>query len=211
MFECGWCYGWREDEIQSLRVHQFDGMARTILLEPGETKNDVPRQTPPMDETIFQLIVACTVGKSPDDFIFTGDDGERIKDFRGAWWKACVAAGVGKFVCRECGQVIGEVKCPSCGGAREYEGLLFHDLRRTGVRNMIRNGISEKVAMVISGHKTRSVFDRYNITNYADLVDAGCKISGGRERIEQEAKQFDHRTATVSTKDGVDDKEKPIN
>ena len=41
MFECGWCYGWREDEILSLRVRQFDPMARTILLEPGETKNDI--------------------------------------------------------------------------------------------------------------------------------------------------------------------------
>jgi len=50
---------------------------------------------------------------------------------------------------------------------------------------MIRNGISEKVAMVISGHKTRSVFDRYNITNYDDLVDAGRKIREGRERIKQ--------------------------
>ena len=39
MFESGWCYGWREDEIQSLRVHQFDSIARIILLEPGETKN----------------------------------------------------------------------------------------------------------------------------------------------------------------------------
>jgi len=211
MFESGWSYGWREDEIQSLRVHQFDPMARTILLEPGETKNDVPRQTPPMDETIFQLIVACTVGKAPDDFIFTRDDGEPIKDFRVAWWKACVAAGVGKFVCRECGEVVTDTNCQSCGGAKEYKGLLFHDLRRTGVRNMIRNGITEKVAMVISGHKTRSVFDRYNITNYADLVDAGRKISEGRERIEQQAKQFDHRTATVEVERSADDKGKPIN
>jgi hypothetical protein len=52
---------------------------------------------------------------------------------------------------------------------------------------MIRNGIHEKVAMIISGHKTRSIFDRYNITNYADLVDAGKKIKQGRERIAKEA------------------------
>jgi intergrase/recombinase len=76
---------------------------------------------------------------------------------------------------------------------------------------MIRNGIPEKVAMVISGHKTRSVFDRYNITSYADLVDAGKRIREGRERIEQQAKEFSHRTAIVSTENGADDKGKGIN
>lgn len=211
MFEAGWCYGWRVDEIQSLRVNQFDPMARIILLEPGETKNDVPRQTPPMDETIYQLICACTVGKGPEDFIFTRDDGEPIKDFRDAWWKACVAAGVGKFVCGQCGELVMNKKCQSCGGDREYKGLLFHDLRRTGVRNMIRNGISEKVAMVISGHKTRSVFDRYNITSYDDLVKAGEKIRDGRERIKQQAKEFNRRTATATDEMPADDKTDPVN
>lgn len=57
-----------------------------------------------------------------------------------------------------------------------YDGLIPHDLRRSGVRNLVRAGVSETIAMTISGHKTRHIFQRYNITSSADIHDAMAKV-----------------------------------
>jgi Phage integrase family len=76
----------------------------------------------------------------------------RVKAFTKAWKNACRAAG-----------------CP---------GRIPHDLRRTAVRNMVRRGISETVAMQMTGHRTRSVFERYNIVSNGDLRTAAKQLSG---------------------------------
>jgi integrase len=149
MLAVGCSFGWRKGEVLGLRVKQVDLAAGTIRLEQGTTKNNEGR-TVKMTGDVYTLISACVIGKQAEDHVFTRDDGKPVLDFRKAWDNACERAGV-----------------PS---------LMFHDLRRTGARNLRRLGVSEGVIQKIGGWKTRSVFDRYNIIDTADLEDAARRL-----------------------------------
>jgi integrase len=209
LFETAYAYSWREDELLALRVGQLDLLGKIIDL--GETKNGDQRMIH-MTEHVFQCLVRCVAGKKSDDFVFTRDDGTRIKDFRQAWCNACIRAGLGRFQCRDCDSSVPEGrKCTTCNSDKKakYIGLHFHDLRRTGIRNMSRKGVPEKVGMLISGHKTDSIYRRYNIVDMVVLKTATTKIEEHQRDIVQA--ENNHRTAIVGTKDGADDKPKPIN
>jgi integrase len=80
--------------------------------------------------------------------------GEPMRDFRGAWATTCRAAGV--------------------------PGLLKHDLRRSAVRRIVNLGMLERVAMTLTGHKTRAVFDRYHIVSRADRRAAVALLNGDK-------------------------------
>jgi integrase len=58
----------------------------------------------------------------------------------------------------------------------QYKGLLLHDFRRSGVRNLVRSGVPRRIAMKISGHLTESTFERYNIVDSTDLHEAMARV-----------------------------------
>lgn len=142
-------FGFRKGELLGLRVFQIDLKARTIQLLPGTTKNDTGR-TVVMTDEVHKLLSECVKDKKPYDAVFTRPDGQPVEDFRGTWKALTKAAGL--------------------------SGLLVHDMRRSAVRRMVRRGISKHVAKRISGHKTDSIFDRYDIVDPADLAEAARKL-----------------------------------
>jgi integrase len=71
---------------------------------------------------------------------------------------------------------------PAASTSVGLDGLLFHDLRRSAVRNIERAGISREVAKKISGHKTDSAYRRYNIVSGPDMEDAGETLAACLER-----------------------------
>jgi integrase len=179
----GYLVGWRSGEIRSLKWKDVDG--DVIRLRPEHSKNGEGRVIVLAGElaALFERRKASRQVKTESGGMMLTSlifhhGGEPIVDFRKAWATACCRAGVGRFVCKKCAGAVDEKNyCARCSTTwkREelkYDGRLFHDFRRSAIRNMVRAGVPEKVAMSISGHKTRSTFDRYNIINETDVREA---------------------------------------
>jgi len=146
----GYKTGWRLGEINGLTWERVDLSQGIVRLEAGETKNDQARTVYLDDELKTALREQFVTRRLGCPYVFHRE-GKRIHRFDKAWNAALKAA--------------------------KLNGTIFHDLRRTAVRNMVRAGIPERVAMMISGHKTRSVFERYNIVSADDLRLAAQKLT----------------------------------
>ncbi len=165
----GYLTGWRVGEIVTLAWSDVDRDGRRITLRSEHSKNGQPRVIP-FVVTLADIIerrwaareYKARAGAGISPWVFHRD-GQPIRDFRGAWRKACDAA-----------------KLP---------GLLFHDLRRSAVRNLVDAGVDQAVAMRVTGHKTASVFQRYRIVADDDVraalerTEASTKATPNRRVI----------------------------
>ncbi len=131
--------------MRTLEWRDVDLAGHEVRLRPEESNNKDVRVLPLRGKLLEAFERAREKGRADCPHVFH-DEGEPIGDFRKAWNTACKKAGL--------------------------SGIIVHDLRRTAVRHMVRAGIPERVAMELSGHKTRRIFDRYNIVSNEDLAYA---------------------------------------
>ena len=169
----GYHTGIRSGELRRIRWSQVDLVAGEIRLAGPQTKNRRPRTVPIYGEMREWLLMTKEERDQrwpTCEWVFARK-GKQVGDFRKVWEPASARAGV--------------------------PGLLFHDLRRSAVRNMERAGIPRKVAMEISGHRTESVYRRYDIVSRRDLMAAAQKLELYLEGQNQSAQESTNRDRSV--------------
>ena len=141
--------GWRKNEILGLTWEEIDMAGGVIRLSPARSKTLVGRMLP-ISQPIAEALARRRARRDPDSPLVFHRDGIPVRRWRTAWRTTCQAAGV-----------------PT---------RFLHDCRRTAARNLIRANVPERVAMLLTGHKSRAIFDRYNIIHEQELLDAGDQL-----------------------------------
>ncbi len=171
--------GCRKGELQTLAWADVNRETQMIEIRQENTKNKEPHRIPLVDELaeIIERRWQARVIQNLDgttglaEFVFHCGDGRPVGEFRKSWKSACKKAGM--------------------------PGILFHDLRRSAVRNLDRDGISQVVAMKITGHKTDSVYRRYRIVIESDMREALQRVQVANAR-----KKERHVVAISKVKEG---------
>jgi integrase len=171
--------GWRlASEVLPLRWANVDLGAKIVTLDVNTTKNDDGRTFPfdgfpelsAMLEQQRRLTRAAERAEGRLIPYVFHRGGRPIKSYKNAWGRAVDRAARGGS--RE---ALAQIVRP------QLLGRIVHDFRRTAVRNLVRAGVDESLAMKLTGHRTRAVFARYNITNEADLRAGVAKYSAHLE------------------------------
>jgi integrase len=172
--------GVRVGEALQITWEQVNLDVRLIRLEDDQTKNAEARIVPLPSQLVDMLRqISPKAGK-----VFDGTN------LRNEWQMACDRCSLGKR----------ETIKPEDGYVwYKYSLLLIHDLRRSAVRNLVNAGVPERVAMKISGHKTRAVFHRYHIASTDDVTNAMRRVElngngNGRERIKGRLREKSSRS-----------------
>ncbi len=190
LLQVGYLTGMRREEILGLRWENVDLGTGFIHLFAGETKNNEARDIPLIDglDQLFESLKRARPNSDENDLVFLNNKGGKIGSFIKGWRNACIKAAIptkinnvstishyskGPDCCAACRR-LSEDKPAKAG---KYVGALFHDLRRSFVSNMTRAGLDTAVAKSISGHKTDSVFERYQIVTAERAREAGAKVS----------------------------------
>jgi integrase len=189
--------GCRKSELTNLKWSQVNRELRVIQLAPGTTKNDDGRNLPfygDIEETLNKQQAihraecpSCEYvlfwHKTDSEGVAKRQAGSKLKGFVKSWNRARIKAGL--------------------------PDVLAHDMRRSAVRNMVQYcGLSEARAMKISGHKTRAVFDRYNIVSLTDIQDAGSKLDAWMKAATARAEENERTQPIVITPDPMTMKQK---
>ena len=183
--EFGYLTGWRLNEILPLRWANVDRIGGTVFLD--DSKNGDARTFPlrdsdgeltPLGELLERRWQARTYqtshGPTESPYVFHVA-GHRAWKFDQERRRAAKAAGL--------------------------TGRLFHDYRRTAVRDLIRSGVPQAIAMSMTGHRTDAIFRRYNIVNDTDKQEAVRKMAAYRKTRAAELAQVD--TAAIEALAGV--------
>jgi integrase len=157
--------GTRRGEAESVEWSQVDLERRFIRFEAEQTKTTEARVVPLPEELVALLEQVEPEKRSGRVFDIT--------NIRKHWNRACAAVGLGKII-----EVEGKPYDP------RYVGLTIHDFRRSASRNLVTvTGLPERVAMRITGHKTRATFDRYHIVSTDDLTGAMERWQAAQQKL----------------------------
>ncbi len=154
--------GWRKGAAKNLQWSEVDMEGRTVRVKMEDSEKPKPWVLP-LEDRLWEIIRESQKQRRLDVKLVFHHRGRGVGDVRKAWHSACISAGLGKF------EQINEGKRK---GKKAWVGLLIHDLRRCAARNLSRAGVSEVVAMKITGHKTNSMYRRYRIVDESELREA---------------------------------------